>query len=559
MSISSSTRKAGPYSCNGSTVAFPFAFKVFTQADVRVVLTDASGAESDLVLGTNYTVALNTDQDANPGGTVTTTATYATGYKVTLTSQVQNLQPVTLTNQGGFYPKIINDALDRLTIMAQQLSEQVGRAVKVGISSSSTPDALIASINTAASSAASSASSASSSASTAATQASNAATQAGNAASSAAAAAASAASINPATLAAKASVQTQDYTRFTAGGTADAITGTLNPAITSYVAGLRVTTTPLGANTLTAPTINLNSLGVKTVKKKDTSGAKVALAAGDYNASGPFNFEYDGTDFVLLDPLTQAATNKLTSVSASVAANALTVGLNPASLDFRSATLTNGVPNTRTVGSALSLTVPSGATLGTIAGQSARLVLIAIDNAGVVELAITNLSGGVNLAENTLINTTAISATANSANAVYSTTARTNVPFRVVGYLDIVEASAGVWASAPTLVQGAGGLSNLSVASTGAWQNVAASRALSTVYYNNTGKTMQVSVSMSTSTTATASAQVTQNGNTVIFSGSSTAGALNAAIYFDVPPGASYYVYPSAGTSTISTWIERSV
>ena len=134
MSISNTNRKAGPYSGNGSTTQFPFSFKVFTTADVRVVLADSNGVESDLALGTNYTVALNADQDANPGGTVTTTATYATGYKVTLTSQVQNLQPVTLTNQGGFYPRVINDALDRATILIQQLAEAVARSLKSAIS-----------------------------------------------------------------------------------------------------------------------------------------------------------------------------------------------------------------------------------------------------------------------------------------------------------------------------------------------------------------------------------------------------------------------------------------
>lgn len=187
MSISSSTRKAGPYSCNGSTVAFPFAFKVFTTADVRVVLTDANAVESDLVLGTNYTVALNADQDANPGGTVTTTATYATGYKVTLTSQVQALQPVTLTNQGGFYPKIINDALDRVTIMVQQLSEQVSRAVKTSISSNTSPDSLISTLLTAVSNALTYSNNASSSATAAAGSASAASASAAAAAASAAA------------------------------------------------------------------------------------------------------------------------------------------------------------------------------------------------------------------------------------------------------------------------------------------------------------------------------------------------------------------------------------
>jgi hypothetical protein len=129
MSISSVNRKAGPYSGNDVTVAFPFAFKVFTTADVVVVATDVAGVESILALGTNYSISLNSDQEANPGGTVTMVAVPATGTKITLTSDVAELQPVTLTNQGGFYPKVINDALDRATIQIQQLAEKLGRAL----------------------------------------------------------------------------------------------------------------------------------------------------------------------------------------------------------------------------------------------------------------------------------------------------------------------------------------------------------------------------------------------------------------------------------------------
>jgi hypothetical protein len=157
MSISSSTRKAGPYSGNGSTTQFPFSFKVFSASDVFVVRTDLGGAESNLVLGTDYTVAINADQDANPGGTITTITAPATGYLITATSQVQNLQPITLTNQGAFYPKVINDALDRATIQIQQVAEQVGRAVKVQISSAINPDALISQLETDAANAAASA------------------------------------------------------------------------------------------------------------------------------------------------------------------------------------------------------------------------------------------------------------------------------------------------------------------------------------------------------------------------------------------------------------------
>lgn len=136
MTISSSIRKAGPYPGNGITVTFPFAFKVFTMADVLVVkAVTATGAETTLTLGSDYTVALNTDQNTNPGGTVLLLVAPALGSTVTLASQVANTQGTDLTNLGGFYPKVITDALDRATIQIQQLAEKLGRALTFGISS----------------------------------------------------------------------------------------------------------------------------------------------------------------------------------------------------------------------------------------------------------------------------------------------------------------------------------------------------------------------------------------------------------------------------------------
>ena len=142
LTISSETRKAGPYTGNGVTTSFSFAFKVFTTADVLVVRTDLSLIETVLTLGSQYTVTLNSNQDSNPGGTVTPSTIIATGYLLTLSSQVGALQATDLTNQGGFYPSVLNTALDKLTILVQQLKEQVSRSVKVDISSSITPATL---------------------------------------------------------------------------------------------------------------------------------------------------------------------------------------------------------------------------------------------------------------------------------------------------------------------------------------------------------------------------------------------------------------------------------
>lgn len=134
MSISSSNRKAGPYVGTGITTAFPFSFKVFQASEVVVIRTDLIGAETTLTLTTDYTINLNANQDANPGGTINMLIAPPSGYLLTATSGLQDLQPVTLTNMGGFYPKVINDALDRVTILIQQLSEKVSRAVKNAIS-----------------------------------------------------------------------------------------------------------------------------------------------------------------------------------------------------------------------------------------------------------------------------------------------------------------------------------------------------------------------------------------------------------------------------------------
>lgn len=198
MTISSEVRKAGPYTGNGATKSFPFSFKVFADTDVVVVRADPNALESTLVLGVDYSVSLNANQDTAPGGSVVFFSAPSAGYSVTLTSDVPNLQPLDLTNQGGFYPRVINAALDRLTIQIQQVAEQVDRSFKVPISSSGGPGNTVADyVNQAKDSATAAAASA--------TLAGNFSTQsAGFAANSAASAAASAASAAAAASAAQA-------------------------------------------------------------------------------------------------------------------------------------------------------------------------------------------------------------------------------------------------------------------------------------------------------------------------------------------------------------------
>lgn len=138
MTVSSETRKAGPFTGNGVTDTFPFVFKVFSATDVVVVSADASGAETTLVLDSDYTLTLNEMQDDDPGGSIVTVAPLATGHRLVITSEVPRTNETEITNSGGFYPGVLNPALDKLTILVQQQEEKTSRALLLPVTSEAT-------------------------------------------------------------------------------------------------------------------------------------------------------------------------------------------------------------------------------------------------------------------------------------------------------------------------------------------------------------------------------------------------------------------------------------
>lgn len=252
--------------------------------------------------------------------------------------------------------------------------------------------------------------------------------------------------------------------------------------------------------------------------------------------------------------------NQIQPIAGSVASNALTLVLNPTSIDFRASTLNSGTVNTRSISAAKSLVVPAGATLGTVSGQSARLAVLAIDNAGSVELAVVNVAGSTSLDEASLISTTAISTSASSASVIYSAVARTGVPFRVVGFIDITEPVAGTWSAAPSVIQGAGGLALNALSSPGfgqVWKNMISNRTAGTTYYNTMGKPIDVSITLVTSsTTSTPSIAATVNG--VRVGAATCANNVNASacLTFTVPAGGSYYVEAFGADWALGSWAE---
>lgn len=132
MTIQSSVRTAGPYAGAGVIVAYPFYYKVFATTEVLVVKTeDATGEQTTLTIGSDYAVSLNPDQDTSPGGTVTLVVALASGFTLELSSDIAETQGASLSNQGGYFPKVIEAALDRAVILIQQLKSLIGRGLRV--------------------------------------------------------------------------------------------------------------------------------------------------------------------------------------------------------------------------------------------------------------------------------------------------------------------------------------------------------------------------------------------------------------------------------------------
>lgn len=252
-----------------------------------------------------------------------------------------------------------------------------------------------------------------------------------------------------------------------------------------------------------------------------------------------------------------AAAPQIAPVSATVGTNALTITLAACALAFRSTTLGSGAASVANNGSTLSLTVPSGATLGTTSGIASRIAVLALNVTGTMELAVVNLAGGTDLSETGLISTTAISGSATSASTVYSASGRSNVAYRVVGYVESTQGTAGTWATAPSTVQGIGAASMAAMQNGQRWQSFTypAQRTLATPYYNTTPKMIIVSVMYGTGASAQSGLIGNVDGSPVAFG--SCGNTVDGGLKFEVPPWCSYTVTNnSTAIATVYGWKE---
>lgn len=170
MTVESTLRKV-TYEGNGAATSFPVPFAYSQVEDLRLIFTDAAGA--DTAVTTNFEIAVE-----NGGTSVIfplSGAPIASGTSLTIFRETPQTQIVGLEAGGAFDPGVLeNDGFDRIVMMVQEVQETVDRSVTVPITSETTPEDLMQDLFDASESAAESAAQAAASADNAQQSAANA-------------------------------------------------------------------------------------------------------------------------------------------------------------------------------------------------------------------------------------------------------------------------------------------------------------------------------------------------------------------------------------------------
>lgn len=134
------------YSGNGNATEFAYQFKILDRTDIKVLLTDADGEEK--LLTKDYYVDVEKNVVRYPGYAVGAEVPESerppalpTGWKLTIYREVPVTQETDLPDQ---YPFNQVEAIgDKLTMIAQQLTDTTDRSLKIGVSKSTDIDTVI--------------------------------------------------------------------------------------------------------------------------------------------------------------------------------------------------------------------------------------------------------------------------------------------------------------------------------------------------------------------------------------------------------------------------------
>lgn len=134
------------YNGNGNATEFAYQFKILNRTDIKVLLTDADGKEK--LLTKDYYVDVEKSVVRYPGYAVGAEVpegerppVLPTGWKLTIYREVPVTQETDLPDQYPFNQ--VEDIGDKLTMIAQQLTDVTSRSLKISVSKSTDIDTVI--------------------------------------------------------------------------------------------------------------------------------------------------------------------------------------------------------------------------------------------------------------------------------------------------------------------------------------------------------------------------------------------------------------------------------
>lgn len=277
---------------------------------------------------------------------------------------------------------------------------------------------------------------------------------------------------------------------YTSGGTANAQTTLLaNVSTISDVQGVLLKFVPGNSNTGSA-TLAVGGTAATIIRKPGASGL-VALTGGELQVGQAVVVMYDGTEYVLLSGNALTLAGSVTAASlansalaftvpynftltAAAGSNNLTIGIKTSAGGDPSATspvivpfkdvFSNGEPVILSITSAVSFTVNSGNTMGCLSATACRLWIYLMNNGGSPALCLYNAlsfdgtaghAASVSAPPEYAVQTSqAGTSGGSSTQSIYcNVSSVTAKSFRIVGYIEIQETVAGIWAIGPSNIQ----------------------------------------------------------------------------------------------------------
>jgi hypothetical protein len=128
---------------DGSNTVWPFSFLIPEATDLILTVTLISDGSSTIIDPSLYSV---TGLGNNAGGSVTYPSSgspLSSLYNITIQRTLPLTQTTQLTSQGSFDPAVVEDEFDYLTMLSQQMQDQINRALAFPVGASDTSAATL--------------------------------------------------------------------------------------------------------------------------------------------------------------------------------------------------------------------------------------------------------------------------------------------------------------------------------------------------------------------------------------------------------------------------------